>query len=69
VLALTGCLTHHLTYLLVHHLGHSSYGNFRKEVGVVQMRSDMYRDHGEYVSTVGNWGSKGVDGCPLTDTI
>jgi hypothetical protein len=24
---------------------------YHKEVGVVQMWSDMYRDHGEYIST------------------
>jgi hypothetical protein len=40
-----------------------------KEVGVVWMWSDMYRDHGEYIWTymVRNRGSKEMDGCPLTE--
>jgi hypothetical protein len=46
---------------------------YYKEIGMVWMWLDMYRDCGEYISTwlerVRSWGSKGMDGCPLTDTL
>jgi hypothetical protein len=43
---------------------------YHKEVGVVQMWSNMYRDHGEFILTLlerdRNQGSKEMDGYPLT---